>query len=76
MSTDVNVYVYSTSNLLFLAGSALQLKLIPKHGDESRVTVGIFGCRVHADNVGFDVFGLRMSLNGSLSYHCTVELLN
>lgn len=22
MSTDVNVYVYSTSNLLFLAGSA------------------------------------------------------
>lgn len=30
MSTDVNVYVYSTSNLLFLAGSAQQLRLIPK----------------------------------------------
>lgn len=34
MSTDVNVYVYSTSNLLFLAGSASQLRLIPKHGDD------------------------------------------
>lgn len=34
MSADVNVCIYSTSNLLFLAGSASQLRLIPKHGDD------------------------------------------
>lgn len=31
MSTYVNVSVYSTSNLLILAGSAPQLRLLPKH---------------------------------------------
>lgn len=30
MSVDVNAYVYSTSNLLFLVGSDSQLRLVPE----------------------------------------------
>lgn len=62
MSTDVNVYVYSTSNLLFLAGSASQLRLIPEHGDDRMEQRGDFGCWVHNENVSV-CFRLRMSPN-------------
>lgn len=51
MVTDVNVYVYSTSNLLFLAGSASQLRLIPEHrGDRMERRAG-FGCWAHGVSI-------------------------
>lgn len=41
MSADVNVCVYSTSNLLFRQVLLLQLRLIPKHGDNGNDALSV-----------------------------------